>query len=363
MAEENDTNIETESNTNEDNVYGTHLTLGGKNIANISTICNETTKYGECPNLNWVYIDAVSSNNNDRAQFKIDPQTFKLSLGKARIKHQTGDWSGQIKQYDIFVQAQTLGSGNSTGGGENVTFQGVTSIKGGYGIKVDDSDVNSPVLSIDETILPIGSDSFLNHQIRQLLQVFQVIYGQCGQQVYKTLQSVESIYGNNSQEIKMAAFSFIPDSSYQQFNCLKIKTELTQLSQQVFCSIRKCNEVKQSGGPGYSIQNIQQFLKDSQLISVSNNTGQFSESYIQWNFSKKIKLQQGQVYLVMFSSVNQKNYHHQNDKNIKTRITTAAAASSTRKLCWGLINGTDDTIQGSPYMQMCNKKPIGAKFK
>ena len=161
----------------------------------------------------------------------------------------------------------------------------------------------------------------------------------------------------------MYAFSFIADSSYQQFNSLKIKTQQTELSQQVFCSIRKCNDVKQSGGPGYSIQNIQEFLKDSQLLSVSNNTGHFSESYIQWNFSKKIKLQQGQVYLVTFSSVNQKNYHHQNDKNLKVRITTAAAASSTRKLCWRIINETRDAIQASPYVQICNKKPIGAKFK
>ena len=196
-------------------VYPSSLTLGKKTI--VANINQSKDQYNALRNLNNVYIDAQAVATNNRTQFEIDPNTFRIKLGQARVKHQNGAHTGDIKHYTVYVPTYTVqdtGSGSgtgNTGGGSGTTISGgIKTIISGEGINVvGGSSDESVKISVDTTTIAtkdyvderyttsgggttsggesVKIDSVEFYELKELLEVLEVTYDEESLRKHDTL--------------------------------------------------------------------------------------------------------------------------------------------------------------------------------
>lgn len=405
-------NVETEKLENEN--YPTSLSLGGKPLVGIN---KSVEQFDDLQYLNYVYVNSPTLGNVSRAKYKIDPTTFRIDLGQARIKHQTGDWAGQLKDYNIYINAvgtSAQGSssgtdkpdnnpnGGSGGGGDSgITVEWVNeaiyqaienrSLSGNITENSDGTklvNVSQVVAYVNEKIsggggseddpdVPTSDFKTTNqyHQLYELLDVFDVVYDN----VYNTDNSFSTLssFSALSSGMNIAAFTFKYDNtqSLTGLNCIRIPALQSSIDRNIYCVIRKCKVLYESTSAGSAPSNFQDYLSESTVVATSKNSAKLIDSHYQWYFPKPFNLilsdsqDYNTIYLVTFhiSKYGNETWSANTVQYIVTNRDTQSSSESNLQWVWNNSVDTDGNLGGgtkaSPLAIFCYKNPIGAIVK
>ncbi len=375
---------EKDVNIKSSDVYPSDLYLGGKSYGSINSVQNQISNSND---LNYVYINSPGIANNIKTQLYIDPYTLNIHLGTARIKHQTGTWKGQTLDYNIYVPTsitnEASGSGDDDTGGD-----GIQSIVQGTGIIVDTSNsdknpkisvntntiaskdyVESQLLKISSIIGGGGGNSLFEQelcQLRQLLDVLSIEYNQECQKEHDAMAS--STFSGVDKNI--SAFTYVPnstDTKMDGLNYLSIKKDPNQAFSDVYCVIRKCQNVIEGQTTAGNVipTDISYYLENSTPLCVSRNTGNYGNNQkYEWFFPKLYNYQyeEGVVYLITFHKNKTYSWSEQNASSIRTKVTNESSSKSKLQRFWQDSNYTDSSMY-TPYAIFGYKKPKGFVVK
>lgn len=384
--------------------YPVRLTLGGKELKNIGVIKDQ---YQICNTVDYLYTNAPSLSNNGNCQFEIDTDNMRVKIGNARIKRKTGQWAGQTKNYTIWMNAVAFqdngtqtgstqsgiiidSSGSNTGGGSSNYVEIQVSAGDGINIvKTSGTNVRDYRVSVDTDVIatkqdlrnlsinggggssggnnqgttqPGSIDAWQRYQFRQYSNIFDIIYST------DNIKNLDVISQINSGQTSFVAFSYkhTNDNDFTQLNCVRIKTPHTSLENDVYCVIRKCPELVESGTSDYTPPtNLNEYIQGSQIISISSKPAIIVDGYYQWYFSKQFDIlsvdtQNKNVYLVTFYS--------KKDASLTTdgliAVTGYASSQSNVKSdLQRLWNINLNTQLKSVYASFCKKEHIGVKLR
>lgn len=336
-------------------LYPTDLKFGGKQLASINVSKKD---FENMINLNTVYTNVPSITNAGKGQFHIDPNTLKVTLGKARVKPSTGTWQGKQVNYNIYLNTIAIKEDQTT-----VTPPVVTPPSGGGGENEDNENdnENDNTTGGGSTII-VNNTGLEYYQLKELLQVLQVVYDQSEQRKHETITASDVSLSN----VPIVGFSYKFDlgQSINKLNSIKIKTDSTNISGDVYCVLRKCKEMFQSGGVNYTPPTeLTQYVKDSQVLTVSKCPAIIKNGFFQWNFSKHFNLEHATnnvVYLITFHDKKIEQWDEDSLVSINVGCSSESSVESKLQYVWDSELTSTNTLS---YAVFSYNTPIGAIIK
>lgn len=353
------------------------LTIGGKEL--VEDIEKEIDQYDFYHNTNQVYINAVGLNSSGRSQIEINnPSTMMIKLGEAKLKTTTPDNVTTITNTPVYIKAYTS---------DGVSSSGIKAIKAGTGIKVDSSTTDTPTISIDQSVVALkgqpGSDSpsspstsgkFNNlyyYQLQQLLNLMQIVYDEQQTNKFESMQYAQK----NTTDYNCIGFTlkYKLDNTHRGINTLRIRTNSTTPNN-VYCAIRKCKHIEQSGSGGYVPPiDFNEYLNQSQIISVSKSTDYIDKDHYVWHFAKNFDFvtdfaddnsvnidKKYSIYLITFHNTQSEIWDENSLQQISVKCNDESVAVSDLQYIW---NSQFDTTQTMPYAIFSRRQPIGTIIK
>ena len=341
-------------------LYPNNLTFGKKTLAKLSTQKNQ---FEILTNLNQVYTNFPSLSNATKGQLYINPDNLRVSLGSARVRTTKGDWSGQTKNYNIFLNTIAVEDNGSviepsnpntpdSGGGEN---QGDTP-----------TNPNPPETGGDENqgdnneIIIVNNTGLQYYQLKELLQVFEVVYSDTTKNVHNT----GSENSENTQTIVGFSYKFDYGRTIEKLNKLQMKTNEETPNGDIYCVIRKCKEMYESGGASYNPPRyITQYLQDSQVISVSKSPAKINNGFYEWFFSKNFSLQHATnnvVYLITFHTKKEQKWDSDSLTGVEVNVSNESNVESKLQYIWDISLTPTNSLASATFSY---NAPIGAIIK
>lgn len=138
------------------------LKLGDRIFSDLSMTKEED--WGMMHNRNSVYIDALSENGVDKTQFTFDPDRKWFNFGKVIQRETSATSQGEETFYNVYLKPYIVSEdgtiiedgseGGSIDGDITGEGSGILTIGSGTGIKVNNSNPQVPIISIDTNIVP-----------------------------------------------------------------------------------------------------------------------------------------------------------------------------------------------------------------
>lgn len=138
------------------------IKLGDKIYSNLNISKNE---FGLVRNYNQVYVNANNMNLTDLLQFPYDPNRKQFYIGKVKAQADSSTGDGAITEQNVYVPIVT-GSGTTSGGGSIVEDNDVQVIVQGTGIIVNSTNVTRPVVSVNTSV--IATRQFVLDTVQQM---------------------------------------------------------------------------------------------------------------------------------------------------------------------------------------------------
>lgn len=341
-------------------LYPNTLTFGKKTLANLSTQKNQ---FEILTNLNQVYTNFPSLSNATKGQLYINPDNLRVSIGSARVRSTKGDWSGQTKNYNIYLNTIAVEDNGSvvvpsnpnppdSGGGEN---QGDTP-----------SNPNPPESGggenqgNDNQIIIVNNTGLQYFQLKELLQVFEVVYSDTTENVHNTSSEISG----NTTNIVGFSYKFDYGRTIEKLNKLKMKTNIQTPNGDIYCVIRKCREMYESGGPGYvSPTHISQYLQGSQVISVSKSPAKINNGFYEWFFPKNFSLQHtanNVVYLITFHTKKEQKWDSDSLTGVEVNVSNESNVESNLQYIWNADLTPTNSLASATFSY---NTPMGAIIK
>lgn len=341
------------------------LSLGGKTI--IADISQSKDQYDLYDNSNQVYVDSASLSNSKRAQYEIvNTQTMMIKFGQARVKSINPDYSpSPPSNLPIYLKAYTSADVNASG------IKGITA---GKGILVKSTQADTPQISIDSSVVALKSDigggssstvefnSLELYQLKELLSVVEVIYDQTQQNIFETLQYSDVVDKNTSHSLIGFSVKYTNTSPSQNINCVRIRTNSTT-TENVYCVVRKCKTLKESGGGGYiPPTEFIDYLNDSQVISVSKNTMKLDNNHYIWHFPNPFDMggDDCPIYLITFHNKKTQMWDQNSLTSVEIVANSESSAISDLQYIW---DSQFTATQTMPYAIFSHRAPIGTIIK
>ena len=329
-------------------LYPSNLKFGGKQLANINVSKKD---FEDILNLNSVYTDVPSITNGGKGQFYIDPNTLKVTLGKARVKPSTGTWKGKQINYNIYL--------NTIAVEENQTEPTPPVVKPP---EQDDTETDNDNTTGGGNTIIVNNTGIEYYQLKQLLQVLEVVYDQSDQRKHETISATDVTLSNES----IVGFSYKYDfgQTLKNLNSIKIKTNTISNDEEVYCVLRKCKEMFQSGGVSYTPPTeLSQYVKDSQVLTVSKNPGVIKNGFFQWKFPKQFTLQHetnNVVYLITFHNKKIEQWDEDSLVSINVGCSNESSVESKLQHVWDSELTSTNTLSCAIFSY---NTPIGAIIK
>lgn len=352
------------------------LKFGGKEL--VEDIEKEVDQYDFYHNTNQVYINAVGLNSSGRSQIEINnPSTMVIKLGEAKLKTVTPDNVTTITNTPVYIKAYTS---------DTVSASGIKDIKAGKGINVDSSSSDVLTISIDQSVVALkgqtGSDSsssstsgnFNNlyyYQLQQLLNLMQIVYDEQQTNKFESMQYAQK----NTNDYNCIGFTlkYKLDNTHRGINTLRIRTNSTTPNN-VYCAIRKCKHIDQSGSGGYVPPiDFNEYLNQSQIISVSKSTDYIDNQHYVWHFAKNFDFvtdfanddsvdtdKKYSIYLITFHNTKSELWDENSLHQISVKCNNESVAMSDLQYIW---NQQFNATQTMPYAIFSRREPIGTIIK
>lgn len=337
-------------------LYPNTLTFGKKTLANLSTQKNQ---FEILTNLNQVYTNFPSLSNATKGQLYINPDNLRVSIGSARVRHTKGDWSGQTKNYNIFLNTIAVEDNGSV-----VVPSPNPPVSGD-----DTTNPNPPESGGDENqgdnneVIIVNNTGIQYYQLKELLQVFEVVYSDTTTNVHNTL-SASADSENTSTNIVGFSYKFDYGRTIEKLNKLQMKTNEQTPNGDIYCVIRKCKEMYESGGANYTPpMYISQYLQDSQVISVSKSPAKIKNGFYEWFFPKNFSLQHtanNVVYLITFHNKKEQKWDSDSLTGVEANVSDESNVESNLQYIWDADLTPTNSLASATFSY---NAPIGAIIK
>lgn len=334
-------------------LYPNTLTFGKKTLANLSTQKNQ---FEILTNLNQVYTNFPSLSNATKGQLYINPDNLRVSIGSARVRHTKGDWSGQTKNYNIFLNTIAVEDNGS------VVVPSPNPPSSGD----DTTNPNPPESGGDENqgdnneIIIVNNTGIQYYQLKELLQVFEVVYSDTTENVHNT----GSGDSENISTIVGFSYKFDYGRTIEKLNKLQMKTNEQTPNGDIYCVIRKCKEMYESGGANYNPPRyITQYLQGSQVISVSKSPAKINNGFYEWFFPKNFSLQHtanNVVYLITFHTKKEQKWDSDSLTSVEANVSNESNVESKLQYIWETDLTPTNSLANATFSY---NAPIGAIIK
>lgn len=326
-------------------LYPNDLTFGKKTLAKLSTQKNQ---FEILKNINQVYTNFPSLTNATKGQLYINPDNLRVSLGVAKVRSTKGDWTGQEKNYNIYLNTIAVEDNGSVVEPSDPTPPTNPDVPD----QGDDEDNNQ--------IIIVNNTGLQYYQLKELLQVFEVVYSDTTENIHNTSSEISG----NTTNIVGFSYKFDYGRTIEKLNKLKMKTNIQTPNVDVYCVIRKCRELFQSGGPNYTppIQ-ITQYLQDSQVISVSKSPAKINNGFYEWFFSKNFSLQHTEnnvVYLITFHTKKEQEWNSDSLTGVEVMVSSESNVESNLQYIWNTELSPSNSLASATFSY---NTPIGAIIK
>lgn len=367
------------------------LKLGDRIFSDLSITKEED--WGMMHNRNSVYINALQENGIDKTQFTYDPDRKWFNFGKVIQRASSSTDQGEETFYNVYLKPFIVSQDGSIieDGSEGGSIEGggsstILTIGSGTGIKIDNSNPQIPIISIDTKIVPtkekvdeldatvddlqdkikfiLGTDTPTpttsnNPDIAALLTLLDVMEVEYEEDpVGETSSLTESLDSGSVYTTKGIRFKWVNDDFV--CNCIRCKNITTGGSRyngNIFLKVVECDVINEiSNEYGYAAKGdaINTVSSNSLNLYQNNNVNEFYE----WYFPKKVILRNNKVYAII--------PHHDKtyDKVTQSNVTFVIHAANN-------INTSTDGITGvwtsdrnihisnsvTPLLEFCNKIP------
>lgn len=374
--------VDTET-TNE--VQPTKIVLGEKTFHELDI---EKDEFGIVRNFNKVYVNTLNENRTDKLQFTYDPSKKWFHFGKVKQKEDSSNDTGAEGYYNIYLKPYIVnGDGSvveegSSGGQIETTNPDsttgknyLTSVGKGFGILIDNTIPQSPIVSVDSSIIPTDTKintlidkklanlnisggecsglDFDNPDIMALLELLEVMQVQYEDEPITTHDSASNY--NNYTDRTTKGFRFVWTKEKASFNCLRLKQNNTN-NDEIYLKIIDGGTIINDG---LEVSQLP-FGKIGDPINTvsSNKVQQKANEWNEWYFPKNVVLSQQHIYIVI--------PHH--DKTYSEGVTASTtelkvqttndynSAYSTETGVW-TSDRTNNVTTCSPIFQLCYKNP------
>lgn len=366
-------------------VQPTRIVLGEKTFHELDI---EKDEWGIVREVNSVYVNTSNENKTDKLQFAYDPSKKWFHFGKVKQKQDSATDSGAESYYNIYLKpyivngdGSVVEEGSSGGQLDDITpgtgtdgKSYLTALGKGFGILIDNTVPQTPIVSVDSSIIPSETKintlidkklsnldvngecsglDFDNPDIMALMELLEVMKVQYEDEPIEVYDSALNYANYTDRDIK--GFRFVWTGNEKSFNCLRLRQQnnndeeiyLKIIDGGVLSNDSLENNALPFGAVGDKINTVS-----------SNKVHQLPHEWNEWYFPKNIVLKNQHVYIVI--------PHH--DKSYVDGVTTSTSilkmqttndyntAFSTEVGVW-TSDRTSTVTTCTPIFQLCYKNP------